>query len=85
MYRKYINKQVVVDAEGPFVYIGRMRKVSSDFLELEEVDVHDINDSSSTKEIYLRQALETGIRPNRENCRIARARVISISLYKDIL
>ena len=84
MFDDYLHQAVVVDALGSFVYLGTLRAVYPEFIELENADVHDIHDSPSTKEHYLRNALVTGIRPNRKSCRIDKNKIISITLFSEI-
>lgn len=84
MFDDYVNQAVVVDTSGSFVYLGKLKTVQCDFIELENADVHDIHDSNSTKENYLRNALVTGIRPNRKSCRIDKNKIISITLFSEI-
>ena len=84
MFDDYIHQKIVVDASGSFIYLGTLKAVHRDFIELENADVHDIHDSNSTKENYLRNALITGIRPNRKSCRIDKNKIISITLFSEI-
>lgn len=66
------------------VFIGTLSKAHDDFLELKDVDAHDMIDSSSTKEVYLQKCLVTGITPNRKKCIIPKDKILSVSLFKDI-
>lgn len=84
MFDDYIQESVVVDTFSSFIYLGTLKAVHQDFIELENADVHDIHDSNSTKENYLRNALITGIRPNRKTCRIDKSKIISITLFSEI-
>ena len=84
MFDDYLHQAVVVDTSGSFVYLGTLKAVHLDFIELENADVHDMNDSHSTKENYLRNALITGLRPNRKSCRIDKNKIISITLFSEI-
>lgn len=84
MFDDYLQQEVVVDTAGPFIYLGTLKKVQKDYVELENVDVHDIQDSHSTKEKYLRNALVTGIRANRKTCRIDKNKIMSVTLFSEI-
>ena len=66
------------------MYLGKLKSIHKNWIELASVDVHDINDSVSTKEIYVQKTHITGIRPNRKKCRIDRAKIVSISLFSDV-
>lgn len=85
MFEDFLNKKVVVDAKGPFVFLGTLKKIHPNWIELKKVDVHDIHDTSSTKENYIRKSRKTGFFPNRNSCRIDRDQIISISLFSDII
>ena len=84
MYTDYLKKEVVIDTDGPFIYLGTLEFAGEGWIEMTDVDVHDRSDASSTKEVYIRKALITGIRPNRKRCRIERDKIISVSLFSDI-
>jgi len=85
MYSKFLSKQIVVDVSGNFIYLGTLSKVQESWIELENVDIHDMLDSSSNKEAYIISAKITGIRANRRNISIDKDKIISISLFSDII
>jgi len=80
-----IGKQVVVDTDAPYIYIGLLDRVGPDFLSLLNVDVHDCTDSRSTKEQYAHEALSVGERFNRAATIVRLPRVVSISKMDDII
>ncbi len=80
-----LGKNVVVDAQGQFVYIGRLRKAGERFLELEDVDVHDNSDTTTPKEIYIMDARKYGIKKNRRSVYILADHVVSISPLEDVI
>lgn len=80
-----IGKQIVVDTDTSYIYIGTLDRVGPDFLTLLNVDVHDCTDSRSTKEQYAHEALVVGERFNRNATIIRLPRVISISKMDDIV
>ena len=61
----YLEKAVVVDTATSFIYLGVLKQVGEHFVTLADVDVHDCNDGSRTKEIYVLEAKRFGIRQNR--------------------
>jgi hypothetical protein len=75
---------VVLDTQGPMVYIGRLVRITAHYLELCEADVHDSNDSRASKELYLAETKELGVRANRERVVVARGQVISMSRLEDV-
>jgi len=80
-----IGREVVVDTRSPYVYLGTLRDPTSHFIGLSDVDVHDSSESRTTKELYIMNARQYGIRRNRAAVRIRRDEVISISLLADVL
>jgi len=85
MYDKFLDKQVVVDVLGNFIYLGILSRIEDSWIELSDVDVHDMLASSSTKEEYVINARVTGIIANRKNVSIDRDKIISTSLFSDII
>lgn len=75
---------VVLDTASPIIYVGKLQRVTPHILELCEADVHDMNDSRSTKDFYLLQTRDLGVRPNRAKVLIHRSHVISVSRLNDI-
>ncbi|MBN2143335.1 MAG: hypothetical protein JW774_01805 [Candidatus Aureabacteria bacterium] len=84
LFTDYLEKEVVIDASGNFLYLGILKKIEITWIELAMVDVHDVLDSSSTKENYIRKSAQTGIKYNRKSCRIDREKIISLSLLSEI-
>ena len=80
-----VGKQVVVDTDSSYVYIGVLDRVGADFLTLVSVDVHDTSESNSTKEQYTHETLKLGSRYNRKCTYLRMARVLSISAIEDVL
>jgi hypothetical protein len=75
---------VVLDTAGPLIYVGTLRRVTPHAFELIEADVHDMNDSRSTKDFYLLQTRDLGVRPNRAMVLVHRSHIISVSRLADI-
>jgi hypothetical protein len=75
---------VVLDTASPLIYVGKLLRITPHVLELCEADVHDMNDSRSTKDFYLLQTRDLGVRPNRARVLIHRSHVTSVSRLADI-
>lgn len=80
-----IGKQVVVDTDSSYIYVGLLESAGLDYFALSGVDVHDTSDSKSTKEAYAHESKKLGIRANRKITYVRIARVLSISLLDDII
>ncbi len=84
---QFIGKDVVVDTDGPILYVGRLAEATPDRLVFEDVDVHYLSDgqNTGTKEIYIMDSKKLGVRSNRKSTHLFMARVMSISLLDDVV
>ncbi len=82
--QRYLGKVVVVDVEAPYVYIGTLVRYDGHFLELRDADVHDLRDSTSTRELYVLESSQYGVRRNRRAVQIRTEKIVSISLLSDV-
>ena len=80
-----IGEDVVIDTSSPIVYIGRLAAVEDTCLLLEDVDVHDINDTSTTKDIYILEARKFGVKKNRIRARLSLDQVVSLSKLDEVI
>jgi hypothetical protein len=80
----YLGQQVVVDTRSTYIILGTLTAATPDCLTLENVDVHDTTDGSSTKDHYIMESHKLGIRTNRRAARVRIAEVISVSLLRDV-
>ena len=81
---RYVGKVVVVDVDAPFVYIGTLTQYGRDFIELRDADVHDLRDSEATRELYVLESSQYGVRRNRHTVHVRAEKIISISLLEDV-
>lgn len=85
----YLRRRVVLDTQGPLLFIGTLAALDERGFWLEDADVHDRNDGHSTKEVYISNArgLErSGARNvNRRRVFVERAVVASISAMDDVV
>ena len=81
----YMEKEVVLDCRGPFVYLGRLTGADAFFFTLEDVDVHDMHDGHTPKEKYILDARSSGIKKNRKKVHVRRDVVVSLSLLEDVI
>ena len=83
--KEYMGQAVVLDTATSLIYIGHLAEVGEAFLTLKDVDVHDINEGKSTKELYALEARKFGIKKNRTQVKVRIDVIISISLLDDII
>jgi hypothetical protein len=80
-----IGRQVVLDTAGPATYLGTLIAISDEGFWLEKADFHDRLEGHATKELYICEARQQGIRPNRHRVFVFSQVVISISALNDII
>ncbi len=84
-WKTLIGQQIVVDTDSSYIYIGKLESAGADFLALSDVDVHDTNDTKSTKEHYAHETRKLGTRRNRKLTYVRMARIVSVSALDDVL
>lgn len=80
----WIGQTVILDTQGPLLYIGTLEHAHAGFLILTDADVHYASDSRSTRDFYLAQAQEVGVHVNRARVFVARLQVASVSRLSDV-
>ena len=80
-----VGQVVVVDTDGPVLYIGKLVEIGAEFLVIEDVDVHNLGDSATGRELYLINAKQFGVRPNRKKAQVRTARVVGLSKLEDVI
>ena len=80
-----IGEVVVLDLSSPFVYIGLLADEQPEYLVLDTVDAHDLRDSSTTREKYIMNCREHGVRANRGRTWVNRREIVGISRLEDVL
>ena len=84
-YREFLDQCVVIDVESPVVYIGRLLEANECFVTLADVDIHDLRNSTVSKEVYVMEAAQNGIQPNRRIVKVKQSEVLSISRLSDVI
>jgi hypothetical protein len=81
----FIGQIVILDTQGPLIYIGTLERVTAAAILLTSADVHDSNDSRASKDLYLVETRDLGVRVNRASVLVMRHQVASISLLQDVV
>lgn len=84
-FSSLIGRDVVLDASGTYVYLGRFAGEDAGYLVLEQADVHDLRDTSTTRELYVLEARRLGVRANRSRVYVRREQVVSLSALEDVV
>jgi hypothetical protein len=81
---RFIGELVVLDTQGPLIFIGRLVETGATHVTLAEADVHDTNDSRASKDLYILETRELGVRVNRALVIVMRSEIASASLLEDV-
>jgi hypothetical protein len=81
----FVGEQVVLDMIGPYVYVGLLAGEDTHYLLLEEADVHDLRDSSTTREQYVLDCRRHGVGANRHRVWVQKNQVVSLSRLEDVI
>ena len=79
------GREVVVDASSPYVILGTLVQFDDKYLVLDEADVHDLRDTTKTRENYIVDSRRFGIRVNRERAIVRMEEIVSISALEDVV
>ena len=80
-----VGKEVVLDTRGPIVYLGTLTAVGKWFLTLTEADVHDLADTTTSKEVYIMETAKHGVRKNRAEVFVRNSEVVSLSALESVV
>jgi len=83
--RDLVGKDVILDTASPYIYIGKLLAVDEWFFRLEDVDVHDSQETHATKEVYIIEARKFGIKKNRRSVLVRADKIISISALDAVI
>ncbi len=84
-----LGRRVVLDTQGPLIYIGQLVAYDERGYWLADADVHDRGDGHSTKEDYVNRAFaleQSGTRQvNRRRVFVERSAIVSVSALDDVV
>ncbi len=80
---EFIGKVVLLDTESRWLYVGRLKKITSDYFIMEDVDAHDLTETSTTRRDYLVEIRETGLVANRKLVMVRKEKIVGFSLLED--
>jgi len=84
-FEQLVGREVVIDVASEYVYLGRLAGHGEKFLVLEQADVHDLRDTTTTRELYVVDSKRFGIRPNRARALVRIGEIVSISAFDDVI
>jgi hypothetical protein len=81
---EFIGREVVLDLTSPYVILGTYRGCDRLHYIIEDADVHDLRDTTTTRELYVLDAKRHGVNCNRKRALVRQGEVVSISLLADV-
>jgi hypothetical protein len=85
MLDELIGEKVVIDLRSQYVALGTLLRADELFLELKNADLHDLRDTDTTRELYVVDSRDTGIKRNRKRVLVVRAEMVSIARLDDVV
>jgi hypothetical protein len=79
------EQPVVLDVVSPYVIIGTLTGWDDRYLILKDADVHDLRDTTTTRELYVLETRRFGVRIARERVLVKLSEVVAISALADVL
>lgn len=80
-----LGKIIVLDVKSFYVFLGELSGGDHRYLILKNADVHDLRDTSTTRERYVLDAKLHGINSNRKQVFVSRDEIVSLSLLEDVV
>ena len=84
-YDQLQGREVVIDVSSQYVYLGKLAVCDDKYVVLDKADVHDLRDTTTTREVYVVDSRRLGIRANRERVFVSTAEIVSISALEDVI
>lgn len=82
---KMKGRDVVLDLQSSYVVLGKVVGEDHRYLILKDADVHDLRDTTTTRDAYVLEARRHGVQPNRRRVLIRHAEIVSLSALEDVL
>ena len=85
LFQEYVGREVILDVSSPYVYVGTFKGCLPHCVVLEDADVHDLRDTSTTRELYVLDAKRHGVNHNRKRVLVRLDEIVSISALEDVI
>lgn len=79
-----LGRIVVLDLADPFVVIGLLEEMDAAYYRLRDADLHDLRESGSTRDYYLYEIRQSGMKSNRSKLLIRRDAVVGLCAFDDL-
>ena len=77
--------EVVLDLASQYVILGTLRGRDTHHYIVENADVHDLRDTTTSRELYVLDAKRHGINANRKRVFVRKDGVVSLSNLADVI
>ncbi|MBX9656091.1 hypothetical protein K2Y11_20950 [bacterium] len=81
----WLGEVVVIDCTHPYVAIGTLVRVARDYVELAEADMHDLRDSTTSRENYLVKTARHGVGATRRLLIFRMEHIVGISPLAEVV
>ena len=85
IWPEFVGQNVVLDVDAPFVYVGEFVEVRAGYVVLKDADAHDLRDTTTSREKYVVDCREHGLRANRQRVFVDIRRMVAISRLDDVI
>ena len=85
LLEQLIGQPVVIDVASLYVYVGTLSEMDHKYLILTDADVHDLRDTTTTRELYVLESKRHGLSANRKRVFVSRHEIVSLSALKDVV
>ena len=85
MLEEMIGQKVVVDLRSEYVCLGTLTRADDHYLELKNADLHDLRDTDTTRELYVIDSRDTGVKRNRRRLLLVRTDIVAIARLDDVV
>ena len=82
--KDYVGREVVLDTDSRFLYVGTLSGIDDTFCDLTDADVHDSTATTTTRDMYIINVKKYGIKKNRDRVLVRRTHVVSLSRLSDV-
>jgi hypothetical protein len=84
-FETLVGQIVVIDLTSPFVILGKLRGVDGPYYVVEDADLHDLRDTTTTRDVYVLDARRHGVNSNRKRVFVRSEGVVGISRLADVV
>ena len=82
---KLMHQNVILDLAGSYVALGTLAGADPRYFELTDADLHDLRDVRTTRDQYVADARQSGIKINRKRLWVPREQVVGLALLSDVV